>query len=83
MNINNPIHPNDLKEFIVYAAAGLLIAGLLIATSGCSGVELGGRLGVYRVDERQESQRTYRQAVPLRCYFTSCAAAATDEPQGS
>ena len=55
---------------------GLAVAGMLavLATvSGCSGVEIGGRLGVYRVDEREESSRmTRHNAVPLKCYFVQC-----------
>lgn len=50
----------------------LSVAFWVAVFSGCSGMEVGGRLGVYRVDERQESQRTYRQAVPLKCWFSTC-----------
>jgi ligand-binding sensor domain-containing protein len=45
----------------------LLCCALLCLLSGCTGIELGGRLGVYRVDERQESQKTHN--VPLACYL--------------
>lgn len=48
------------------------ILAIVAVTSGCSGVEVGGKLGVYRVDERQESQRTYRKPTPWKCYFTNC-----------
>lgn len=68
-------------DTVAFALGLLGMAAVLFGASGCSGMEVGGRLGVYRVDERQESQRTYRQAVPLKCYFTSCAPA--DEAQGS
>lgn len=60
----------------------ILIATSSVGIIGCSGMEVGGRLGVYRVDERQESQRTHRQNVPLKCYFLSCAPS-TEEVQGS
>jgi len=47
--------------------------------SGCTGIELGGRLGVYRVDERQESSRTnVENKVPLKCYFVSCSEPTND-----
>lgn len=49
--------------------------------SGCSGLEVGGKFGIYRVDEKQDSSRTYRRATPLKCYFVNCAE--TDETQGS
>ena len=46
---------------------------VLLLVSGCTGMEIGGRLGVYRVDERQESSRTnVENRVPLKCYFVDC-----------
>lgn len=46
---------------------------VVLFCSGCTGIEIGGRLGVYRVDERQESSRTnVENKVPLRCYFVNC-----------
>jgi len=44
---------------------------MLAATmSGCTGLEIGGKAWITRVDERQESQRTHREnAVPLKCYL--------------
>lgn len=51
----------------------LLIILCLSICTGCTGIELGGRLGVYRVDERQESSRTnVENKVPLKCYFVDC-----------
>jgi len=50
----------------------VLLIVIAIGLSACSGLEMGGKLGIYRVDERQESQRTYRRAVPWKCYFTAC-----------
>lgn len=50
----------------------LMILGLVVICSGCSGLEFGAKAGLYRVDEKQESQRTYRQSIPLKCYFISC-----------
>lgn len=67
------------------ASLAILIALGSSGLIGCSGMEVGGRLGVYRVDERQESQRTHRQNVPLKCYFLSCASQVqeSEEVQGS
>ena len=53
-------------------AVGAMLA-VLASVSGCSGIEVGGSLGVYRVDEREESSRmTRHNAVPLKCYFVQC-----------
>ena len=35
--------------------------------SACTGMEIGGKLWMSRVDEKQESQRTYN--IPLKCYL--------------
>lgn len=51
---------------------GGVVFALAALTSGCSGFELGAKAGLYRVDERSESQRTYRKSVPLKCYFVDC-----------
>lgn len=69
----------DTVVTILTVLATSLIA---VTTTGCAGVELGGKLGMYRVDERQESQRTYDRKVGLRCLFTDCNKDAT-ESQGS
>ncbi len=64
-----------MKRIIIFA---IIAMGFM----GCSGMEVGGKAWVSRVDERQESQRTYRQNIPLKCYFLSCAPS-TEEVQGS
>jgi hypothetical protein len=49
----------------------LTAVGAVMALTGCTGMEIGGKLWISRVDERQESQRTHN--VPLKCYFwTDC-----------
>lgn len=71
------MHKDLLGELIGW---GIWLTGLavsLMTLTGCSGIEMGGKLGVYRVDERQDSSKTYRQAVPLKCYFTAC----NDQPE--
>ena len=53
-------------------ATTLWVAGYAIATvmlTGCAGVELGARAGLYRVDQRQESQATHAKPLPLKCYI--------------
>jgi len=57
----------------------LYCCAFLCLLSGCTGMEVGGRLGVYRVDERQESSRTHLEnKVPLKCYFVDCYQPTTD-----
>lgn len=48
---------------LILMALGLILSCL----SACTGMEFGAKVGVYRVDERQESQRTHN--VPLKCYL--------------
>lgn len=56
--------------------------GIASLTTGCAGLELGGKLGVYRVDEKQESQATRREMTkPLKCWFVNCND--EDEVRGS
>lgn len=57
-----------------------LCCAVVLLCSGCTGIELGGRLGVYRVDERQESSRTnVENKVPLKCYFVDCYTQPTND----
>lgn len=55
---------------------------VIVAVSGCNGIGVGGKLEMFRVDERQDSSRTYRQAMPFKCYFTQCEQP-TDNISGS
>lgn len=58
----------------------IMLIGLLMLMSGCSGIELGGKLGVYAVDEKQESQRTYDkpQRMSLKCLWFDCSSDANE-----
>lgn len=59
----------------IVAYIGLITVCSMCAlwVTGCAGVELGGRLGVYRVDERADSSATVQaQTKPWKCYFTNC-----------
>jgi len=75
------------KDTFIHYVLLAIVCGLIMATtSGCSGIEVGGRLGIYAVDERQESQKTYRSAKPAICYVfpSRCQpTAVTDEANGS
>ncbi len=58
----------------------IVAAAVAATTSGCTGLEIGGKAWITRVDERQESQRTHREnMVPLKCYFVDCGA--EEQPQ--
>jgi len=52
----------------------LLIAmGIASLTTGCAGMEVGGKAGIYRVDERSDSSATKNDKIrPLVCYFKNC-----------
>ena len=61
-----------------------LLAALGIVTcTGCSGLEIGTKAWISRVDERQESQATHRRSIPLKCYFTDCSSDTSSEEKGS
>lgn len=48
---------------IFYGVLGLVLSAL----SACTGLEVGGKLWITRVDQKQESQATHN--VPLKCYL--------------
>ena len=45
----------------------VVIAVITLAVQGCTGIEMGSKLWISRVDERQESQKTHN--IPLKCYL--------------
>lgn len=49
---------------------GLGIIGSYL--SGCSGVELGGKLGLYEVTQRDEQVSSKTRQIPFRCRFVNC-----------
>jgi len=50
-----------------------VVGAIMCLLAGCTGMEVGGKVGIYRVDERQESSRTnVDNRVPLKCYFVQC-----------
>jgi hypothetical protein len=46
-----------------------ICCAVLCLVSGCTGIELGGRVGVYRVDTYSHSVDTKKQPLPLKCYL--------------
>lgn len=62
-----------MKVILALWVYGMIAVLLCLNLTGCAGVELGGRLGVYRVDERADSSATVQaQTKPWKCYFTEC-----------
>jgi starvation-inducible outer membrane lipoprotein len=53
----------------------ILITTLALLVSGCSGIEIGGKAWIQKIDESQSSQRTYAQP-PLKCLFVNCGQSA-------
>ncbi len=51
----------------------IVLATIISLLSGCAGIEIGGRAGLYRVDEIQSSQKTHRsETKSLRCMLFDC-----------
>ncbi|NCX94457.1 MAG: hypothetical protein EBX40_07255 [Gammaproteobacteria bacterium] len=57
---------------------GVILAALALLVSGCSGMEIGGKAWIMKVDEAQSSQRTNAQP-PLKCLFVSCSEVSAEE----
>lgn len=81
MRNNNKAKSDFLGYLLLIVGCGIL----LMSGSGCAGLEVGGRLGLYRVDARKESQETYMNHKPAICYLfpSRCDAQGTTEVQGS
>jgi uncharacterized lipoprotein YmbA len=54
---------------------------VVVTLSACSG--LGVKAELYRIDERQESSRTHRKPMGLKCLFVDCNTRVVDESAGS
>lgn len=51
----------------------LLVVLVAVSMSACAGLEVGGRAGIYRVDEKQDSSSTQaKYTVPFKCLFVDC-----------
>lgn len=62
---------------IGYLAYIATVITVVINLMGCTGIEAGGKLWITRVDEKQESQKTYN--VPLKCYLWADCNQLTEE----
>ena len=69
-------------ELLKVIALGLWLY-VAASLAGCGGMEIGGKLGVYRVDNHEDTQVTRTvQTKPMKCWFVSCPDA-NYQPQGS
>lgn len=58
-----------------------VLLAVIATLSACSG--LGVKAELYRIDERQESSRTHRKPMGLRCLFVDCDTRTVDQSEGS
>lgn len=58
----------------------VILAALALLVSGCSGIEIGGKAWIMKIDEAQSSQRTHATP-PLKCLFVNCAATAENSAE--
>jgi hypothetical protein len=67
---------SDAMNTVKWLGFVAVLAGMMCFGSGCAGIELGGKVGIYRTDEHSESTRTYRNPKPAICYLlpSRCAA---------
>lgn len=56
----------------------VIFVTLAAFASGCSGIEIGGKAWIMKVDEAQSSQRTNAQP-PLKCLFVNCSEMRAEE----
>jgi hypothetical protein len=54
-----------MKKIIVIASLASLMTGCALTKNG---FEVGAKVGMYGVDEKQESQQMHRKPMPLICY---------------
>lgn len=60
-----------MKKDMNWVVLGVALAVVAFLATGCSGMEVGGKLGVYRVDTRADRSETYHKPMPLKCYLWS------------
>ena len=60
-----------IVKTLFYCASLSWLLALAFLNTGCAGLEVGGKLGVYAVDEREEVQTTRSKRRPLRCLWSN------------
>lgn len=67
---------NTKTDKVMLGAVSVICWGfaayVVLTTTGCAGVELGGKLGVYEVEERQTQETVTTRAKPFVCRFRQC-----------
>ena len=64
---------------LVYCASACWLLALAFLGTGCAGLEVGGKVGLYAVDEREEVQTTRSKRRPLRCLWANDVACTGQE----
>jgi len=66
---------------LILLAGCLAFWGFVIsALTGCGGLELGGKVGLYHVNEREMQESSKVKQEPMSCWFKNCNSV---EAQGS
>ena len=60
----------EVYKTVFYAAGISTLLWVATVTAGCAGVELGGKMGIYAVDQREEVQTTKSRSKPLKCLWS-------------
>jgi hypothetical protein len=61
-------------KVVGYIGMLVICAICTVYLTGCAGVELGGKFGLYRVDERADNSATVQaQTKPFKCYWVNCS----------
>jgi hypothetical protein len=74
----NKMNNTKIDKLMLGAVSALcwgFAAWAVLTTTGCAGIELGGKLGVYEVDERHTSDTVTTRAKPFICRLRQCDAA--------
>lgn len=62
-----------IKLGVISIACWGMAAWALLTTTGCgAGYELGGKIGVYEIDERNQQETTTAKTKPFVCRFRQC-----------
>lgn len=67
-------------EKLIVTAFVVIVA---VLASGCAGMEVGGKVGIYKVDDRDVRETNRSRSVPLICLIKNCNEAAPMEASGS
>jgi hypothetical protein len=72
MNNMNNTKIDRLMLGAVSALCWGFAAWAVLTSTGCSGIELGGKVGIYEVTERETQESVKTRAIPFICRFRKC-----------